>query len=153
MSPRIRGADSEGTPPLEAGALAEAVRFMGNRKAAGVDAWKAEELKELPLEAWQELVGVLRRAEVEGIFPPGMEGAKLVFLPKGEGGQPLQQRPIGILPLIYRVWARARLRQIEQAGLIDTEQYQWGGVRGRSALEAAFEAAMDAELAGRGELG
>ena len=69
-----------------------------------------------------------------------MAGAKIVFLSKGEGNAVLGQRPIAILPMLYRLWARIRLREAEDMGCAHPADFEHGGVRGRSAMEAAFEA-------------
>ena len=54
--------------------------------------------------------------------------------------------------MIYRVWARTRLRDQRQAGIKDRE-YEHGGVQGKSALDAAWEAALRAEAQGAEEGG
>ena len=48
----------------------------------------------------------------------------------GEGNVVLGQRPIGILPMLYRLWARVRLREAEDLGLAHPSDYEHGGVRG-----------------------
>ena len=48
----------------------------------------------------------------------------------------MQQRPIGILPLLYRMWARARYAPLAAKGLVPPEDYERGGVKGRGAVEA-----------------
>ena len=42
-----------------------------------------------------------------------MRGAIVVMLPKGEGGEPLGQRPIGLLPGVYRLWAKVRVADLK----------------------------------------
>ena len=94
--------------------LEKAVRATKGRKAAGIDHWKMEEPRRLPEEAWESFAGILNAAEEQGQWPEAMEGAKIVFLPKGEGDKVLKQRPIGILPMMYRIWARVRLQHAKE---------------------------------------
>ena len=54
--------------------------------------------------------------------------------------------------MIYRIWARTRLRDQRQAGMKD-RVYEHGGVQGKSALDAAWEAALRAEAQGAEEGG
>ena len=62
--------------------------------------------------------------------------------------QVIKQRPIGILPFVHRIWAKARLRQAVRERWVDPEDFEHGGTAGRLAAEAAWEAALEAELAG-----
>ena len=112
---------------LDQSRLAKAARTMPNRKAAGLDHWTVPQLKRLPDVAWESLAVIVSFAEAQGAMPAGLRGAKLVFLPKGKGSAPLKQRPIGVLPLIYRIWARARLWDVGEACPIQRAAYEHGG--------------------------
>ena len=46
-----------------------------------------------------------------GYWPEALTHAAVTLIPKGEGCEPLNQRPLPILPIIYRVWAAARCSQ------------------------------------------
>ena len=51
-------------------------------------------------------------------------------------------------PMVYRLWARVRLREAEEEGCGDPADFEHGGVKGRSAMEAVFDSALEAELQG-----
>ena len=53
----------------------------------------------------------------------------------------------GILPMVYRVWARVRLAYVRARGEVVNEGWEYGGVKGKSALDAAWDAALEAEMA------
>ena len=117
-------------PPIGGEHLQEAVRHLTRRKARGVDHWSVEQLQTLPAEAWTSMAIILNRIEEEGVWPHALAGAKIVFLSKGEGNAVMGQRPIGILPMIYRLWARVRLREAEDLGLAHPSDYEHGGGEG-----------------------
>ena len=145
----LREMAAQGAPtPLTAEQVREAVDTMPARRSPGLDHWTVQQLKGLPAEAWVSLALILNRVEAEGRWPAALRGAKVVFLSKGEGMQVIKQRPIGILPLLYRVWAKARLRQAVRERWVEPQEFEHGGTAGRSASEAAWEAALEAELAG-----
>ena len=48
--------------------------------------------------------------------------------------------------MLYRLWARARLREAEDLGYAHPSSYEHGGVKGRSAVEALFDSALEGEL-------
>ena len=51
--------------------------------------------------------------------------------------------------MIYRLWARIRLRHMDEGRYALAQAYQYGGVKDRAALDAAWESALEAELEGR----
>eukprot|EP00972_Heterocapsa_arctica_P058601 8641988-Heterocapsa_arctica.AAC.1 len=80
---------------------------MGTGKAVGMDAWGPMELKALPWQAIVELTDVLNQIERESGWPEGLRGALVALLPKKDDSSPLAQRPISLLPFVYRLWAAA----------------------------------------------
>ena len=70
-----------------------------------------------------------------------------MFIPKGEGSAVIAQRPFGILPMVYRLWVRVRLRRGLQDEWITQCDFNHGGVKGRSAMDAAWGSAIEAEMA------
>ena len=72
--------------------------------AVGTDGLRPRHLLHLPNEGLQLLACILNFSELSGLVP--VLGANVVFLPKPTGGE----RPIGILPTLYRVWCRCRRR-------------------------------------------
>ena len=68
--------------------------------------WKA-----LP-EGWMEGVArLLNLVEQEGRWPPEWLEAYVVMIPKANGGfRPRDQRPITVLPVLYRIWSKGVAR-------------------------------------------
>ena len=71
-------------------------------------------------------------------------------MPKGEGANPLQPRPLSVLPIIYRIWAGIRVQDtmIWQEQWIHPDSY--GFRLNRGALDAASLLQVLAELVGVG---
>ena len=70
------------------------------------------------------------------------------LLPKGEGGEPLGQRPIGLLPGLYRLWARIRVSDLKD--LLEARRLpnEMGGRPAFGAGEAALLSSLRIEAAG-----
>ena len=48
------------------------------------------------------------------VWPDGLLDAYIAMIPKTDGdATPLGQRPLSVLPVIYRVWASVRMLQLE----------------------------------------
>ena len=99
--------------PITGEQVREAARQMGTGKSPGHDGWRGGDLAKLPIDAQEELAELLNEVELKGQWPATMKGAVVVMLPKGEGMDPLGQRPIGLLPGIYRLWARLRVSDLK----------------------------------------
>ena len=60
------------------------------------------------------LAPVLRQIESEGRWPQGPQDAFIAMIPKAGGDStPLRQRPICVLPVVYRFWASVRPSHIQ----------------------------------------
>ena len=61
------------------------------------------------------LTALLVAVEAAGSWPAGLGAADVVLLPKAGGSvdEPMQRRPITLLPVLYRLWARLRLPLVE----------------------------------------
>ena len=52
--------------------------------------------------------------EESGVWPEGLLDAYIAMIPKSGGdATPLGQRPLCMLPVVYRIWASARVMQLE----------------------------------------
>ena len=69
------------------------------------------------------------------------------MLPKKGDPSPLEQRPISLLPLVYRVWAAARGDLLRGWFAEQGHPSAWGQGAGRGADTAAWMAAVQAEVA------
>ena len=102
--------------PLSDAAVAQAIARLPLGRAPGPDDWAGEELRRWPPPLVRALAALLRKVEELGRWPAGLWAAEVVLLPKpgGDPDQPLQRRPITLLPVIYRLWARLRLHQVDE---------------------------------------
>ena len=49
-----------------------------------------------------------------GVWPEGLMDAYIAMIPKTDGdATPLGQSPLSVLPIVYRVWASARMGQLD----------------------------------------
>ena len=100
----------------------------------GADRWRAQDLANLPQQAFSALGGFLETCERELAWPPQWLAIFTSLLPESE----VDERPIAVAPLLYRLWCRAREHEADdwcsaRAGFWDT------AVRGSSALRAGIQ--------------
>ena len=82
--------------------------------AGSLDGWGWRELKVLPVAWFHSLARILSKVEDLGVCPDGLLDAYIAMIPKVDGdATPLGQRPLSVLPVVYRVWASARMLQLE----------------------------------------
>ena len=75
-----------------------------------------------------------------------MAWANIAMIPKTDGDStPLGQRPLSVLPVVYRVWASARMSQLEDwfMSWVPDSVFSAGG--GRGSVEAWYTSALDIE--------
>ena len=104
--------------------------------AGSLDGWGWRELKSLLVPWFDGLARILAEVEELGVWPEGLLGGD---------STPLGQRPLSVLPVVYRVWASARMKQLE--GWF--KSWVPGSVKsagdGRSSVEAGYTTASDIE--------
>ena len=88
--------------------------------------------------------------EAEGKWPEGLSGAIVALLPKRDDHSPLAQRPISLLPMVYRLWAASRGAILKEWFAREGHASAWGQGKGKGADTAAWKAAAQAELAAAG---
>ena len=78
--------------------------------AGGLDGWAGNEIKALPLPWFSGLAILLELVETTGVWPQGLLDAYIAMIPKADGDStPQGQRPLSVLPVVYRLWASLRL--------------------------------------------
>ena len=93
-------------PCLTGQMLADVVQRKG-ATAGSLDGWGWRELKVLPVSWFDELARILSKVEDVGEWPHGLLDAYIVMIPKTDGdATPLGQRPLSVLPIVYRVGFR-----------------------------------------------
>ena len=114
--------------------------------AGSLDGWGWRELKVLPVAWFDGLAKILTRVEEIGVWPDGLLDAYITMIPKVDGdATPLGQRPLTVLPVVYRIWASARMVQLEPwfKEWVPSCVFSAGG--GRSSVQAWFTTALDIE--------
>ena len=100
----------------------------------------------MPLSWYDELARILTKVEDVGVWPDGLLDAYIAMIPKTDGdAAPLGQRPLSVLPVVYRIWASARMGQLEgwfKSWVPDSVFSAWGG---RGSVEAWYTSALDIE--------
>ena len=73
--------------------------------AGGLDGWAWHEIKALSLPWFSGLAIPLNLVEDTGTWPQGLLDAYIAMIPKEDGGSTLLgQRPLNVLPVVYRLW-------------------------------------------------
>ena len=114
--------------------------------AGSLDGWEWRELKALPVSWFDELARILTKVEDLGVWPDGLLDAYIAMIPKTDGdATPLGQRPLCVLPVVYRIWAAARMGQLEGwfKSWVPDSVFSAGG--GRGSVEAWYTSALDIE--------
>ena len=56
----------------------------------------------------------LPRLRIFGVWPDGLLDAYIAMIPKTDGDAiPLGQKHLSVLPIVYRIWASARMGQLD----------------------------------------
>ena len=67
----------------------------------------------LPVSWCDGLARILTKVEDTGVWPDGLLDAFFAMIPKTDGdATPLCQRSLSVLPVVYRIWASARMGQL-----------------------------------------
>ena len=139
--PRITGRDLQ--------EVARATRST----AGGLDGWAWNEIKALPLPWFSGLAILLELVESTGNWPQGLLDAYIAMIPKADGDSTLLgQRPLSVLPVVYRLWASLRLGHLREWVEVWLAKSVYSLGNGLSSVEAWFSTALDIEevLSGTG---
>ena len=85
---------------------------MRSKSASGADGWQVRELKLLPIALLDRLACLLCKVEETGIWPKDLTQGLITLISKGEGAEPTKLRPIGIMSVVYRLWAAVRVADV-----------------------------------------
>ena len=92
------------------------------------------------------LLVFLSRLRILRVWPDGLLDAYIAMIPKTDGdATSLGQRPLSVLPVVYRIWASARMGHLEGwfRSWVPNSVFSAGG--GRSSVEAWYTSALDIE--------
>ncbi len=98
-----------------------------------MDDWGGAHFRLWPLALWEWVSELLEEVEVRGRWPEELRGGMVSMLPKGNTGEPLDHRPVVLLPVLYRMWARVRARELDR----------WMQTSGRGALPGRSKGAEE----------
>ena len=107
-------AEFEGFPefpapaPLDAETVAATLRAIPSAKAAGRDGWDYGDLKRFPIPCLTLLCELYQSTERTGRWPEPIAHSFVAMLPKGGSGSPDDYRPVVLLSVFYRLWAKCR---------------------------------------------
>ncbi len=122
--------------------LRQAAASIKAHTAIGADCIHPRWLSWLSDECLTALIGLFELIERWGRIPNALRLVLLAFLPKPEGGL----RPIGILPTVIRIWAKARSRQALAWEEANRRSFFWG-VKGKSSVACVWDQSLYAEAA------
>ena len=115
---------------------------LGFPTFVALDGWGWRELKSLPVSWFDGLARIFAKVEELGVWPEGLLDAYIAMIPKVDG----DSTPLGVsFLLLYRIWASARMKQLEDwfQSWVPGSVYSAGN--GRSSVEAWFSTALDIE--------
>ncbi|CAK0823068.1 unnamed protein product, partial [Prorocentrum cordatum] len=130
--------------PISKDIIGSIIQHLKSNAGHGADWWRAPELKAMGAQGLEDFVQCLTRCEQRAAWPWQFYLVLELLLGKkpGIGGE----RPIGLMPMPYRIWSAARRPIVATwskaaAGFWDT------AVAGSSALRVAMHRLMRAEAA------
>ena len=93
-------------------------------------------------ESWFDWLAVLSRVELDGVWPEGLLDAYITIIPKVDA-TPLGQRPLCVLPVVYRIWTSVRLLHLDDwlKSWLPCSVFCAAG--GRRSVEAWYSTALD----------
>ena len=103
-------------------------------------------VKVLPVSWFDGLARIPSEVAENGVWPEGLLDAYTAIIRKAVGdATPLGQRPLSVLPVVFRICASARMGQLEDwfRSWVPDSVFSAGG--GRSSVEAWYTTALDIE--------
>ena len=114
--------------------------------ARRLDGWAWNEIEALPLPWFSGLAILLELVETSGVWPQVLLDAYIAMIPKADDDStPLGQRPLSVLPYVYRLWASLRLGHLREWVEEWSPETVFSLGNGLSSVEAWFSAALDIE--------
>ncbi|CAE7231234.1 unnamed protein product [Symbiodinium sp. CCMP2592] len=132
---RSRAVSHAGTlAPLTVPNLQKLLKKAGKKKG-GPDGWSYPALRALDPAALQLVADFLARAEAEVLLPFQLTCVEVALLPKSAD----KERPISLLPCLWRLWARARWKDVAAWTSAYAPAHPWDrAVPGQASLDTAL---------------
>ena len=136
-------------PQITEQKLFDAVQDRKSGASAGIDGWRTQEVKALPLRAftpWAKLWNAIESQQMQ--FPRCLKQARLVMLPKpdAKSAQPIHRRLISLLNIFYLAYSRARFVDTISWQLKTFPKTVVGGIPGRKCTDVSHTIAIACEL-------
>ena len=112
-----------------------------------MDGWAWNEIKALSLSWFVGLALVLRQVGAAGRWPQGLLDAYIAMIPLKLKAiaPPLGQRPLCVLPVVYRLWASVRLAHLKEWFYSWVPDSVFSAGKGVSSVDAWYATAIDIE--------
>jgi len=134
--------DGDELPEVTPADLPRAIKSIKKDTALGPDHLSPKELRRLPNEGVEALLHLYRQMEKGICVPEVFKQALVALLGKPGGGE----RPIALMPMLYRVWMRLRKNLV--TGWDDKKHEFWDtAVKGSSPLQATYRRLCMDEMA------
>ena len=129
-------------PPITCSMVEKAIQKMPH-KAIGADGWSVQMLQKLAPVQLERLAAFFNTWERQGCFPAQLSLVLVALINKSED----EERPIGLTPVPYRLWAKLRW-PVFKAWLDNYAATQdWGRAKkGLSSLDVALRRKMSHEI-------
>ena len=141
-SPPSWPVDLGSLPPITLDMLKAALLSFPPSTGLAWDALHPRALLRLPDVMLLSLISILTACEKDGIWPASVAWVTIALLRKDDGGF----RPIGLIPLLPRIWMRTRRSLVAEWEKCNMRSYLYAGP-GRGADSAAWKQAARAEAA------
>jgi len=132
---------------LDGAQLRRTLQRMRSKSAPGCDGWRVDELKLLPVVLLDRLGMLLNLIEDTGAWPKDLTTGTVSLISKGEGTSPLSLRPLGIMSVVYRLWAGTRVREVLAWQELWLDSGLHGFRKGHAAEDVWWEQALHVEEA------
>ncbi|CAE7387584.1 unnamed protein product [Symbiodinium sp. CCMP2592] len=120
--------------PLTVPNLQKLLKKAGKKKG-GPDGWSYPALRALDPAALQLVADFLARAEAEVLLPFQLTCVQVALLPNSAD----KERPISLLPCLWRLWARARWKDVAAWTSAYSPDHPWDrAVPGQASLDTAL---------------
>ena len=136
----------ESLPALTTAKLREAAKTFPTETGLGWDQVHPRILLRCSEELLEVLVGILTACEALGMWPAKIGVNMICLIPKACGGL----RPIGLMPMVVRLWMRARLDVARGWQGRNDRPYLYAGP-GKGAVSASWKQAAWAEFAAQSQ--
>ena len=131
---------------LQPDQIQDTIKTLKKQAAPGPGGWHADDLKALPALAISELTQLYCTCENRQHFPRLFAESVTTNIPKGPGkARPQDLRPITVFPMLWRVYAKLRARQLTKLLASRLSPHQFGAIPGHSVEDVVVNIKMSVD--------